>query len=119
MDLVARAKSGERFALQMARYLLDELTYLKGLEAKPVEDTATLKRVRQSSKHQVWRLSHGFDPDMAVRLICWFNPLGSDVVVTLFFGDKAQMGDVFYDSVGSRSDQIIDQWMREHAGGEV
>jgi hypothetical protein len=26
------------------------------------------------------------------------------------------MGDVFYDSVGSRADQIIDQWIRE---GEV
>lgn len=26
------------------------------------------------------------------------------------------MGDVFYDSVGSRSDQQIDQWKRENEG---
>jgi len=103
----------------MAQYLLDQLTYLRDLDCEPLEDTATLKRVRQSAKHQVWRLSHGFDADMAVRLICWFKPSGKEVVVTLFFADKAQMGDVFYDSVGSRSDQIIDQWIREHPGGEA
>jgi len=31
----------------------------------------------------------------------------------LFGADKARMGDVFYDSVGRRADQIIDKLMRE------
>jgi hypothetical protein len=28
------------------------------------------------------------------------------------------MGDVFYSSVGSRADQIIDQWIRENKEAE-
>lgn len=44
-----------------------------------------------------------------MRLICWFPPDEGTVVVALFSGDKANMGDVFYDSVGSRADQIIEQ----------
>lgn len=100
----------------MSRHVLDELNYLKDLEAQPDEDTATLKRVRQSRSHQVWRLSHPYDPDMAVRIICWFDTIRDTVVVTLFAADKVPMGDVFYDSVGSRADQAIDTWTRENEG---
>lgn len=115
-DLVARAKAGDEQALTMARHAFDELTYLKNLDAEPTEDTATLKRVRQSKKYPVWRLSHPYDPDAAVRIICWFDDVNDTVVVTLFGTDKAPLGDVFYDSVGSRSDQQIDQWKRENEG---
>ena len=31
----------------------------------------------------------------------------------VFANDKGRMGDVFYDSVGSRADQIIDRWILE------
>lgn len=72
-----------------------------------------LKRVRQSGRHVVWRQSHPFESGIALRLICWFPDDSDIVVVALFAGDKASMGDVFYDSVGSRADQIIDQWLRE------
>jgi len=115
-DLVARAENGDANALTMSRHVLDELNYLKDLEAQPDEDTATLKRVRQSRSHQVWRLSHPYDPDMAVRIICWFDTIRDTVVVTLFAADKVPMGDVFYDSVGSRADQAIDTWTRENEG---
>ena len=71
-----------------------------------------LKRVRQSGRHPVWRMSHPFEPEIALRLLCWF-PGEDTVVLALFAGDKAKMGQVFYDSVGSRADQIIDQWLRE------
>ena len=54
-------------------------------------------------------MSHPFHEGFAVRLICWFPPDEGTVVVALFSGDKANMGDVFYDSVGSRADQIIEQ----------
>lgn len=115
-DLAARARGGDPFALELAKHVLDELNYIRALEAEPDEDTASLKRVRQSRKYRVWRLSHPFDPRMAVRIICWFDPESDAVVVALFAGDKAAMGDVFYDSVGSRADQAIDQWIHENEG---
>jgi hypothetical protein len=112
-DLVARAKAGDQRAVRVAKHVLDELNYIKNLDGEPVEDTATLKRVRQSRTHRVWRLSHPFDADTAVRIICWFDPEDDVAVVVLFAADKAAMGDVFYDSVGPRADQEIDKWLRE------
>lgn len=51
---------------------------------------------------------------MAVRLICWFPPRASTVVVALFAGDKAAIGDVWYGSVASQAvDPLIDAWKRE------
>lgn len=115
-QLVVKAKAGDPVALRMAKHVVDELDYLQALDAEPDEDTATLKWVRQSKKYRVWRLSHPFDPLMAVRIICWFDPLSDAVVVVLFAADKAPMGDVFYDSVGNRADQAIDQWKIENEG---
>lgn len=115
-NLVAKAKTGDQHALRMAKHVLDELNYLKSLETAPEHETATLKRVRQSRNHPVWRLSHPFDPEMAVRIICWFDDQSDIVVVALFAADKAPMGDVFYDSVGSRADQTINQWKIENEG---
>ncbi|CCK59093.1 Conserved protein of unknown function [Mycobacterium canettii CIPT 140070010] len=68
--------------------------------------------MRQSKRHPVWRLSHPYDPQVAVRLIVWF-PDDERAVIALLAGDKAQIGDVFYDSVGVRADAAIDQWKRE------
>ena len=58
-------------------------------------------------------MSHPCHPDAAVRLICWFPPGAGTVVVTLFAGDKARIGDVWYSSVASRADPLIDAWKRE------
>ena len=116
--LVSRAKSGDPSALLTARYAYDELDYLRQLTAPPTEDTATLKRVRQSNRYKVWRLSHPFDQQMALRIICWFDDESDVVVVSLFANDKATMGDVFYDTVGSRADQAIDRWKRENEGAD-
>ena len=113
-SLVADAKTGDEFAVTMAKYVYDELNYLRGLESEPDEDTATLKWVRQSKKHKVWRLSHPYDERMAVRVIVWFDDDSDTVVVALFANDKAHMGDVFYNSVGTRADQVIEQWKREN-----
>ncbi len=68
--------------------------------------------VRQSRDHLVWRLSHPFHPDQAVRTIVWFPDRGH-VVVALFANDKARMGDVFYDSVGTRADQAIEKYQHQ------
>lgn len=32
-------------------------------------------------------------------------------MIALFAGDKARMGDVFYDSVGTRADAAIETWI--------
>ena len=89
--------------------LYAELEVLADLDGAPAEDTATLKRVRQSRRYPVWRVAHPFVSGFAVRLIVWF-PSDREVVVALFSADKANMGDVFYDSVGTRADAAIDSW---------
>jgi hypothetical protein len=63
-------------------------------------------------------VSHAYDPEAAVRLICWFPPDTGTVVVALFAADKAKLGDVFYDGVAARADPLIDQWKRERAPKE-
>ncbi|WP_099020936.1 hypothetical protein [Mycolicibacterium palauense] len=94
--------------------LYAELEVLADLDGAPAEDTATLKRVRQSRRYPVWRVAHPFVSGFAVRLIVWF-PSEREVVVALFSADKANMGDVFYDSVGTRADAAIDSWKMQTA----
>ncbi|HEV2640559.1 MAG TPA: hypothetical protein VGX23_35865 [Actinocrinis sp.] len=80
---------------------------------KPEDETADLKWVRQSKRYRVWRVSHPYHPGTAVRLICWFPPDAQIVVAALFAGDKATIGDVWYSSVSTRADALIDQSKRE------
>src|SRR5216683_7462665 len=61
-------KQGGRL-LTIAVALLQALT---DLPAKPAEESATFKRVRQARRHELWRVAHPFDPEVAVRIICWF-----------------------------------------------
>ena len=89
------------------------LGYLRGLPESPTEETATLKRVRQARRHDVWRLAHRFDPDVAIRILCWF-PDRDTAVVALVGGDKVRIGDVWYDSATPRAEAAVDQWQREH-----
>jgi hypothetical protein len=103
-------ESAESVDQQRLRLLLAELSILRGLDQAPTEDAPSLRRVRQSRRYQVWRLSHPYREGIAVRLIVWF-PASDHAVVALFAGDKARMGDVFYDSVGTRADAAIDAWI--------
>ncbi|UFS58994.1 hypothetical protein [Subtercola endophyticus] len=109
----ADAAGGNSRARVMLEKLTFELTLLEELEGEPLRDTATIKRVAQSKQYSVRRVSHPFAAGVAVRLICWFPPNTGTVGVALFSGDKANMGDVFYDSVGTRADALIETWMRE------
>ena len=99
-----------RRRLQLLTFMLKRL---RDLDAPPMQDTAMIKRVRQSRRHLVWRVSHPYVEGVALRLICWFPPDRQRVVVALFSGDKATMGDVFYDTVGVRADRLIDRWTNE------
>jgi hypothetical protein len=109
------ARSGDersRLILGLTARALDQLRNLTDPPTLETE-TATLRQVRQSRRYELWRVSHAYHPQVAVRLICWFPPGSGTVVVALFATDKARMGDVFYDGVSARADPMIDQWKRE------
>lgn len=114
-----RATRGDATAITRLQLVTAQLDYLEDLQEAPQEDTFTLKRVRQSRNNTVWRVSHPYVPGIAVRLIVWFPPDRPDeVVVGLFAGDKANMGDVFYGSVGPRADAAISTYRMTREGGQ-
>ena len=92
---------------------LDQLRNLARAARQGRARPATLRWVRQTRRYELWRVSHAYHPQVAVRLICWFPPDAGTVVVALFAADKAKLGDVFYDGVAARADPLIDQWKRE------
>ena len=107
---------GDESALGVERstLLAFMLKRLQDQAAAPAEDTAMIKRVRQSRKHRVWRVSHPHRDGIALRLIsCQTLETPETVVVALSAGDKAGMGDVFYDPVSTRADQMIDRWIAD------
>jgi hypothetical protein len=109
------ARSGDKRSRVILAFTVRALDQLRNLAEPPgdADETATLRRVRQSRRYPLWRVSHAYHPEAAVRLICWFPPEASMVVVALFAGEKAKLGDVFYDGVAARADPMIEQWMRE------
>jgi hypothetical protein len=115
--LEASAHSGEQHARTTLVFVARALDQLRNLPEPPGREaeTATLRWVRQSRRYPLWRVSHAYHPQVAVRLICWFPPETGTVVVALFAVDKARLGDVFYDGVAARADPLIDQWKRETA----
>lgn len=114
-QLVDDAADGDELAALKLGLVASELAVLRALDSPPTldDETADLKLVRQSGRHKVWRVSHPYQPGIAVRVICWFPPDAKIVVVALFAGDKARIGDVWYNAVGARADAIIEQWKRE------
>jgi len=93
------------------------LADLQDLEKKPAEESATFKRVWQARRHELWRVAHPFDDEVAVRIICWF-PDETTVVIALVGFDKARHGDVWYSSAAARGEVLVDQWLREHGQEE-
>jgi hypothetical protein len=88
------------------------LQALNDLPAKPDEESPTFKRVRQARRHELWRVAHPYDPDVAVRIICWF-PANDQIVLALVGFDKKSIGDVFYASATARGEAIVDAWLRQ------
>lgn len=82
------------------------------LPVKPAEESATFKRVRQARRHELWRVAHPYDPDVAVRIICWF-PSDDQMVIALVGFDKKAIGDVFYASAAARGESLVDAWLRK------
>jgi hypothetical protein len=111
----AEAPSGDEHSRTMLVFVVRALNQRRNLAEPPRRETETagLRWVRQSRRYPLWRVSHGYHPQVAVRVICWFPPKTDTVVVALFAADKAKLGDVFYDGVAARADPMIDQWKRE------
>jgi hypothetical protein len=112
--------AGNILARKTYNYIAAAFDLLRRISEVPdLEDgTAQLKPVRQRRRYQVWRTAHAFDPDVAVRLIVWFPPDSATAVVTLFGGDKKNIGDVWYSSVGTRADAAIERWLMEQEGDD-
>jgi hypothetical protein len=106
-------KQGGRL-LATAAALLQALT---DLPSKPAEESATFKRVRQARRHELWRVAHPFDPEVAVRVICWF-PAKDEVVIALIGFDKKAIGDVFYASAAARGEALVDAWLRQKGNSD-
>ncbi|GAA0526948.1 hypothetical protein GCM10010172_04390 [Paractinoplanes ferrugineus] len=119
LDLLeSQADAGQPGAQERLDIVLAQLSYLQELKDPPEADTPTLRRVRQSGAYPVWRVSHPYREGVAIRLIVWF-PAEAPPMIILFANDKAVMGDVFYDSVGSRADQIIKAFLRAQGGTQA
>jgi hypothetical protein len=95
------------------RLTVAQIQYLQDLPSRPAEETPTLRRVVQSARYPLWRVSHPYEAEVAVRLIVWFPPEDEAAVVVALGVNKARMGDVFYDGVGRRADAAIEQWLRQ------
>ena len=106
-------KQGGRLLI-IAVALLQALT---DLPAKPAEESATFKRVRQARRHELWRVAHPFDPHVAVRIICWF-PADDEVVIALIGFDKKAIGYVFYASAAARGEALVDAWLRQKGNSD-
>ena len=88
------------------------LSVLQELDEPPSTESASLRRVRQSQRYPLWRVAHPFTRGIALRLVVWFAPDGTVVVVATAF-DKAAIGDVWYASAVKTADAVIDRWQRE------
>lgn len=88
--LDAKAANGDRKARRQVEYADAAISLLTDLAEPPHEDTAALMRVRQRGKYPIWRVSHPFDEEVAVRLIVWFPENATAGVVVAFGGDKKQ-----------------------------
>jgi len=106
----AEEQGGRRLAVAVAL-----LQALMDLPARPVEESPTFKRVRQARRHELWRVAHPFDSEVAVRIICWF-PADDHVVLALIGFDKKTIGDVFYASAATRAEALVDAWLRQQGG---
>lgn len=100
------AWSQERLDLTLA--LLVDLGDVPGPPAEG-DETATLARVRQAERHEVWRASAAAGPQSVVRLLCTFPDEGT-VLVASSAGDTTRIGDVFYKNVAGRTDEVVDDW---------
>jgi hypothetical protein len=111
--LEEEASTDDQVAVARLDHLAALLDALRDLPVKPESEGATLKRVRQARRHDLWRVAHPFHPDVAVRVIVWF-PTDQHAVVVVFGFDKAKSGDVWYGRAANEGQANVDEWLRQH-----
>lgn len=82
-------------SVRIATTVIAQMKFLTDLESGPKENMATLRTVAQSKRYRLWRVSHPYEKDVAVRLIVWFPPDSEAVVVVALAANKAPIGDIF------------------------
>ena len=101
---------------QIAGIVGTQLDFLQELDQRPEEESLQFRRVVQSKKNFVWRISHPRREGIAIRLVVWFPQYNTDLAVVVMGVDKAKMGDIFYDGVGNRADFLIREYLRDEEG---
>ena len=71
--------------------------------------------MRQAKRHRLWRIAHPYEPDIAIRILFWFE--SDRLIVALVGFNKARLGDVWYSSAAVRAEALVDQWRRTHPDG--
>ena len=98
---------------QIAGIVGAQLDFLQDLRQMPVVQTLQFRRVVQSKEFPLWRVSHPRREDIAMRLVVWFPPFDGDLLLVVMGVNKARMGDIFYDGVGNRADNLIREYLRD------
>jgi hypothetical protein len=107
--LEEQARSGDQRSRTFLTFTARALDQLRSLADPPGDDdeTATCGRFGSHAGISCGAPGGGRPPDLLVPARVWHRR-GRSVR-----GEKAKLGDVFYDSVAARADPLIDQWKRE------
>lgn len=88
---------------------------IRDLPGEPEEESQTFKRVRQARRHRLWRVSHPYRPNLALRVILWF-PDPTTTVMALLGHNKAKQGDVWYTYAATQGQAMCDEYLRRQGG---
>lgn len=117
--LATRGNAGDPTARERHDLALALLTDLDEMRFQPDRDTetATFARVREATRHPIWRISAHAPSGAWVRWRCAF-PVGTRAaVIVSSSGDLTRIGDLFYRGVAARTDHLVDHWLRDRAAG--
>lgn len=98
---------------QIAVIVGTQLDFLQALGQMPEEDSLQIRRVSLSKKNSLWRISHPYREGIAIRLVVWFPQYDRDLALVVMGVDKSKVGDIFYDGVGNRSDNLIREYLQD------
>lgn len=97
---------------QMLAAVLDDINNLK---EPPKEESSHLCRAVGAKKHDIWRVSHPYNPEVAVRVLIWFTPNG-DAVLLAGGGDKLKdrYDGQWYQFAIPQAEQEVDNFLNKY-----
>jgi hypothetical protein len=81
--------------------------HLTSLQSKTVHRSLFVVGVGQARRYRIWRLGHPYRDNIAVRIMVWFD--GGEAVICLVAGNKAHLGDLWYDYAAPLAEVGIDR----------